>query len=96
MGDKLMETGMTEAQDPAAAQEEDTCDWYASALRSHSPEEIQNALAKALSDLTGKKYELEIVRLNFAPKWAGPAGHMRANAEMQLRITSPDTGKSLF
>jgi hypothetical protein len=96
MADKVTETEMTEAQEPAAAPEDDPCDWYASALRSHSLEEIQSAIAKALSDLAGKKYEIEIVRLNFAPKWAGGASVMMARADMRLRISSPDTGKSPF
>jgi hypothetical protein len=40
-------------------------------------------------ELTGKKYETHIMRLDFAPKWAGLNAAFSDNAEIRLRVSAP-------
>src|SRR5258708_676026 len=84
--DLLMPEGKIESEDEAQR-----IDWYANVLREHSPEEIQDTIAKALSDLTGEPLNVSIMRLDFAPKWAGLNAETAQSSECVLRIRpAPD------
>jgi len=87
MADRI-EMTMAEEQQPAAAPvEEEEIDWYGNALRNPSLEAIQQALSKALSELTGKKYRIHVMRMDFAPKWAGGSAAMSDSTEILLRVS---------
>ncbi len=79
---------MTEEKQTTTATESEF-DWYHNALRDHSLETIQQAIAKALEELTGTKYQPHIMRIDFAPKWAGAMAASSRNAEILLRISPP-------
>jgi hypothetical protein len=89
MADKLDTTMAEEQQQSLAPESDEETDWYGNTLRRHSPEAIQQAIAKAIMELTGKAYQPRIMRLDFAPKWAGmnPAG--TNSVEILLRVTPP-------
>lgn len=79
---------MAEEQQPTAPTEEEDF-WYCNALRNHSTGEIEKVLGKALSELTGKDYRSHVMRIDYAPEWAGASASMSNSAEIVLRISPP-------
>ena len=71
--------------------EEKPYEWGRNALREHSAKDIQTAIAKALSDLTGEPFTVSIMNFDFAPKWAGLSAELANSGECVLRIQpAPD------
>lgn len=87
MADKGKTTMAEEHQPTAPTEEEDS--WYCNSLRNHSTREIEQALGKALSELTGKKYLPHVMKIDYAPEWAGASAAMSNSAEIVLRVSPP-------
>jgi hypothetical protein len=78
------------------AKAEQSFDWYHNALRDHSIEAIQSALAKGLAELTGQRYEMKIIKLDFAPPWGGINAELSGHAEIVMRVSKVDSDASSF
>jgi hypothetical protein len=75
---------------------EEKVDWYHNALRDHSIDAIQEAIAKGLKELTGQQYETKIEKLDFNPKWGGINSELSGHAELVLRISKTSASSSPF
>ena len=86
-----LETTMAEEQGQRAdaAPAEVPYDYYRNVLRGHSLEAIQQAIGKALTELTGEKCQARVMRLDFEPKWARPNAASSNSSELVLRVTPP-------
>ena len=82
------ETPMAEEHEQSTASD-DTHDWWGNELRNHSPDAMQKAMAKALLELTGMQYDVHVMRVDFAPKWAGINAGSAGSAELLLRVSPP-------
>lgn len=76
--------------------EEKPYEWGRNALREHSAKDIQAAIAKALSELTGEPFDASVMNLDFAPKWAGLNAKLANSAECVLRIRARHDDDSPF
>jgi hypothetical protein len=79
--DLLMPEGKIENEEKAPR-----IDWEHNAMRAHSLIDIQGAIAKALSELTGEQITVSVMNLDFVPAWAGPSASLARSTECVLRI----------
>lgn len=68
---------------------EEEHDWNGSPLTKPSLDDYQTAIAKAITELTGKEFRVHIANFTRTPEWAGSHGVLCNNAEMTIRISTP-------
>jgi hypothetical protein len=89
--DLLMPEGKIENEEKAPR-----IDWEHNAMRAHSLLDIQSAIAKALSELTGEKLAVSVMNLDFVPAWAGASAAIAGSTECVLRIRPARPDGSVF